>query len=88
MTIKTTSISSHPIVVVHAEAASVSLSQPVGSFARRIDVTRVGGAGRGEYRRSYGNSARGSRGGYNRSGADPNAPDLDNALDFPTLPKQ
>lgn len=46
------------------------------------------GAGRGENRRPYGNSARGSRGGYNRSGADPNAPDLDNALDFPTLPKQ
>ena len=46
-----------------------------------------GGFSRGENRRSYVNSARGSRGSY-RSGVDPNAPDLDNALDFPTLPKQ
>lgn len=45
------------------------------------------GFSRGENRRSYVNSARGSRGSY-RSGVDPNAPDLDNALDFPTLPKQ
>jgi len=46
------------------------------------------GSGRNEYRRSYGHSARGSRGGYNRSNADPNTPDLDNTVDFPTLPKQ
>jgi len=46
------------------------------------------GSGRNEYRRSYGHSARGSRGGYNRSNTDPNTPDLDNTVDFPTLPKQ
>lgn len=45
------------------------------------------GSGRGEYRRSYGNSARGSRGSYNRATADPNTPDFDNTIDFPTLPK-
>ncbi|CAF0860303.1 unnamed protein product [Adineta ricciae] len=46
------------------------------------------GPGRTEYRRPYGNSARGSRGGYNRSHANPNTPDFHNTLDFPTLPKQ
>jgi hypothetical protein len=45
------------------------------------------GSGRGEYRRPYGNSARGSRGSYNRSHADPNTPDLDNTTDFPNLAK-
>ncbi|CAF0779852.1 unnamed protein product [Rotaria sordida] len=44
------------------------------------------GSGRGEFRRVYRNSARG--GGHNRSNADPNTPDLANAVDFPTLPKQ
>lgn len=43
------------------------------------------GSGRGEYRRSYGNSARGSRGGFNRSNTDPNTPDFANTKDFPTL---
>lgn len=47
-----------------------------------------GGFGRGEYRRPYGNSGRGSRGSYNRSNANPNTPDFDNTVDFPTLPKQ
>ncbi|CAF0966369.1 unnamed protein product [Adineta steineri] len=46
------------------------------------------GSGRGEYRRSYGNSARGSRGGYDRSQANPSTPNFNNAVDFPTLPKQ
>ncbi|CAF3162803.1 unnamed protein product [Rotaria sp. Silwood2] len=46
------------------------------------------GSGRGEFRRIYRNSARGGGGGYNRSNTDSNTPDLANALDFPTLPKQ
>jgi hypothetical protein len=46
------------------------------------------GSGRSDYRRSYGNSARSSRGGYNRSNPDHNTLDFDNTVDFPTLPKQ
>lgn len=57
------------------------------SMTRMFDYCLGRGSGRGEYRRSYGNSARGSRGGYNRASADSYTPDFDNTNDFPTLPK-
>ncbi|CAF1407567.1 unnamed protein product [Rotaria sp. Silwood1] len=46
------------------------------------------GSGRGEFRRIFRNSTRGGGGGHNRLNTDSNTPDLANAADFPTLPKQ